>query len=178
MNTNTNTINNENAENIKSNQIENQDIQNFVMLLLSNNDKFNQLKSNAKINLTDEQTKQIKNILAFLNTETIGSNSKPFDNIVQVTTQTLTDGKLELHEIPLIINVIHESLKNIQSVKISTDDVGILIKLILYILIETNTIKLSTNDFDLICKIIDSSMILLNKSIEIKLPKINKCFCS
>ena len=151
------------------------DIVNLLLLLLSTNEKFDQLICKAKISLTNTQAKQIKNILRFLNTET--NNSRPLYNIVKEVLQALSNNKLELYEIPKIINVIHESLKNLDSIKISTEDVGILIKFILFLLIETKTIKLSTDNYELICSIIDSSMILLNKSVEIKLPITNKCVC-
>ena len=78
---------------------------------------------------------------------------------------------------PKIINVIHESLKNVNSIKISTNDIGILIKLLLFILTETNQVKLTNQDKQLLLLVIDSSMVLLNKSVEIKLPKINNWFC-
>ena len=97
--------------------------------------------------------------------------------IINEVLKVLSDGKLELYEIPKLINVIHEALCNINSIKITTNDVGVLIKFILFILIETKLIKLSTEDFDFVSNLIDTSMILLNKSVEIKLPKINNCFC-
>jgi hypothetical protein len=63
------------------------------------------------------------------------------------------------------------------SMKISTSDVGTLIKLVLFILVETNTIKLSSKDLELFSSLIDSCLILLNKTVEIKLSKTNKCLC-
>jgi len=99
------------------------------------------------------------------------------DYIVSESLVILSDNKIELYEIPKLVNVIHESLKNIKVIKISTSDVGILIKLILFVLIETKTIKIESKEYELISKVIDSSMILLNKSVEIKVTKMNKCVC-
>lgn len=157
------------------NPIKYADIVKLIMLLLSTNEKFNELMSKAKLNLDETQSKQIKNILGFLNNES--NNSRPLNMIVDEVLKVLSDNKLELHEIPKIINVIHESLKNLDSIKISTSDIGILIKLFLFILIETKTVKLSNVDYDLIANLIDSCLILLNKTVEIKLPKTNKCIC-
>lgn len=147
----------------------------LIQLMLSSNEKFVELTSKAKITLTVDQSREIKNTLDYLIRESNGS--KLIANIVDATQEALSDNKLELHEIPKLINVIHDSLRDLKSIVITTGDIGLLIKLILFILIETNLIKLSTQDFDLVVSVIDMSVVLLNKSVEIKLPKTSKCFC-
>lgn len=150
----------------------------LIKLMLSTNDKFNKLVAKAKITIDTNQSSQIKNILNYLVGQTEGDDKTPIDNVVKQALEILADNKVELYEIPSLINVIHESLINLPaSVKITTQDIGILIKLVLFILVETKTVKVSSEDYELISKVIDTSMILLNKSVEIKLPKLNKCFC-
>lgn len=150
----------------------------LIKLILSTNEKFNELVSQAKITIDDKQSRQIKNILNYLIGQTVSDDKTPIDNVVKQALEILADNKVELYEIPSLINVIHESLKNIpKSVRITTQDIGILIKLVLFILVETKTIKVSSEDYELISKVIDTSMILLNKSVEIKVPKFNKCLC-
>jgi hypothetical protein len=144
-------------------------------LLLSTNDKFTELMSKAKININESQSVQIKNTLNYLNNETNGK--RPINNIIDETLKVLADNKVELYEIPQLINVIHETFKNTSSITLKTSDLGILIKLILFMLIETKLIKMQSEDYELISKVIDTSMILLNTSVQIKLPKFNKCFC-
>lgn len=148
----------------------------YIGLILKRIEKFNELLQKANINLKDEEYKQTKNILAYLNTEL--DNTRPINKIIEAVLNALSDDKLELHEIPIIINVIHESLHNFNSIKISASDTGVIIKLILFILIETNTIQLSVKDFQFMSNFIDSCLFLLNKSIKIKIktPKL-KCFC-
>ena len=149
----------------------------LIKLMLSTSDKFNELIAKAKITIVANQSNQIKNILNYLVGQTEDDDKTPIDNVVKQALEILADNKVELYEIPSLINVIHESLKNLHSIKITTQDVGILIKLILFILVETKTIKVSNNYYELISKVIDTSMILLNKSVEIKVPKLNKCLC-
>ena len=147
----------------------------LIKLFLSTNEKFNELMSKAQLSIPQSQNAQIKDILNFLVNETNGTT--PITNIIKETLEILSDNKIELHEIPKLINVIHESIKNINSIKITTNDVGILIKFVLFLLIETKTVKISNDDYELYYQLIDSSIILLNKSVEIKIPKLNKCFC-
>ena len=150
----------------------------LIKLMLSTNDKFNELVSQAKITIDADQFSQIKNILNYLIGETRSDDKTPIDNVVKQALEILSDNKVELYEIPSLINVIHESLKNLPKyIKITTQDIGILIKFVLFILIETKTVKVSSENYELISKVIDTSMILLNKSIEIKVLKFNKCLC-
>jgi hypothetical protein len=147
----------------------------LVKLMLLSDDKFNEIINKIKITISPKQNTQIKNILNFLVNET--NKHIPLDSIIIEILKILSDNKVELYEIPLLINIIHESLKNYNYIKISTSDIGILIKLILFILIETKTIKISDKDYELISIVIDSSLVLLNKSIKIKINKFNKCIC-
>lgn len=147
----------------------------FVKLMLSTNEKFNEIINKVKITIRPKQNTQIKEILSYLVSETNKQN--PIDNIIRETLKILSDNKVELYEIPNLVNVIHESLKNLNTIKITSSDIGNVIKLILFILIETKTIKISNNDYELILKVIDSSIVLLNKSVEIKINKFKNCFC-
>lgn len=147
----------------------------LIQLMLSSNDKFDEMVTKAHITLTVKQSREIKNILDYLIKES--DDSKPIVNIIGSIQEALSDNKLELHEIPKLINVIHDSMLNLQSIVIDSKDIGLLIKLVLFILIETNQIKLSTQDSDMVFSLIDMSIVLLNKSVEIKLPKTSKCFC-
>ena len=147
----------------------------LIQLMLSSNDKFNEMVTKAHITLTVKQSREIKNILDYLIKES--DDSKPIVNIIGSIQEALSNNKLELHEIPKLINVIHDSMLNLQSIVIDSKDVGLLIKLVLFILIETNQVELSTQDSDTVFSLIDMSIVLLNKSVEIKLPKTSKCFC-
>lgn len=147
----------------------------LVKLVLSTNEQLNSFIEKAQLSIPISQIAQIKDILGFLIYEINGTTS--ISNIIKETLKILSDNKIELHEIPKLINVIHESIKNVDTIKITTNDVGILIKFILFTLIETKTVKISNDDYELYSLLIDSSIVLLNKSVEIKIHKLNKCFC-
>lgn len=147
----------------------------LFQLFLSNNDKFSELISKAKINLNDNEIEKIKNILQYLNTET--NSKKPINDIVNELLNVFSSNSVELYEIPELINIIYELLIKLNINDIGLNELGILIKLILFVLIETNSIKLSSNNYDLIIKLIDISITLLNKTFENKLPKMKNCFC-
>lgn len=160
---------------VQEKKLEYEQIIELVKLVLSTNDKFNELISKAKILIPTTQLAQVKNILNYLVSEINGKTH--VSNIIKETLSILSDNKIELYEIPKLINAIHESIKNIHLIKITTNDIGILIKFILFTLIETKTVKISNDDYESYSALIDSSMILLNKSVEIKIPKSNKCLC-
>lgn len=145
----------------------------FIENILSSNDKFNDFMSKANVNINQVESAQIKNTLNFLNTEK--ANSKPINKIINELTKILADNKVELYEIPELINVIYEALRDTDTITLKTSDLGILIKLILFILIETKVVKILNEDYMLISKVIDTSMMLLNKTVEIKLPNISRC---
>jgi len=147
----------------------------LVKLILESNESFNEIINKLKIIISANQSAQIKNFLNYLVRET--NEIILLDNIIKESLVILSDNNLKLYEIPKLINVIHESLKNIQSNKINTIEISVLIQLFLFVLIETKTVKVSIIDYEFIFQTIDASMILLNKSIEIKIFKINKCLC-
>lgn len=143
----------------------------FIDLMLSSNDDFN--KFSTKLMLTDNQAKLIKNIMPMLSNSTNGY--RPFQNIINAVSKALEDNKLELHEIPKLINIVHDEILNLNTdIIITIQDIGSLVKLILMILIETKVVKLSESDYDLSNSIIDMSIILLNKSVEIKIPNMSR----
>jgi len=109
--------------------------------------------------------------------EEISNGIKTFDKISEVVCAALQDNTLELHEIPAIVNIIHETLKELVfngSIKISQKNIGNAIKTVLLIMIDTRAVKIKP-DLELVISLIDSCLILLNKSVEIKIPK--RCFC-
>lgn len=151
-------------------------IESIINLLTNSSTSINDLIIKANIKMTPQEMIELKNILEYIIQETDGKRkiTNIIDNILEIS----SDGKIELYEIPQLINVLNDSLTNITTVKISLIDIGILLKIIIFILIETKTINLPSQDLPLINKLIDTSTTLLNKSINIKIPKkskINKC---
>ena len=114
-------------------------------------------------------------MIKYLNTSTIEKLSEhtQLNQIIDAINKVLIDGKLELHEVPELVTIVHANILNV-NIKLSTKEVGLLLKLLIYILIETKVIKVTSVQFVLVSKILDSSIGLLQ--INMKIPT-NK-FCS
>jgi hypothetical protein len=143
-----------------------------IITLLSNIEEVqNILNKNLFIIQKDQLTKLIK-VLSSLLLETKENTS--FHNIFNTITEIFKDGKIEIHEIPLLIKILSEniSIKNINS-----NDLSLLIKFIIIILVQLDIIKLNTTDINIINTLIDTSLELLNIQFNIPLvkEKINKC---
>jgi hypothetical protein len=156
-------------------KIKYQDVVLFIQLLLSTVEQLKDFMEKANIQMDETQSIHIKNALSYLINDHEVNKNKQITHIIDEVVKVLEDNKVELYEIPQLINVVHESLKATKSLTLKTSDLGILIKTILFILIDTQVIKMSNVNYVLISKVIDTSMVLLHKSIEIKFPK--KCFC-
>jgi hypothetical protein len=145
----------------------------YIKFFLINSKTFNELVNKAKLTIEPKQYGLIKNIINYL--VEVNNKKRPIDNIIKETL-IIYENKVELHDIPKLINVIYECIININDLIISSNDICILIKLIIFVLIDTETIDIINNDYEVINQVIDSSIVLLSKSIEIKVPK-NKCVC-
>lgn len=142
-----------------------------IKKLLESQDKINQLVNKSKINIGADELKIIVNVLQYLTTQ--ANDSSQIQGLIGEVTKVLSDGKLELHEIPELVKVVSTSVKEV-NIKLSGKEVSIFIKLIIYILMEVNVIKIKSEDFELISKVIDSSLTLLE--LFVKIPVVKKKF--
>ena len=145
-----------------------------IITLLSNIEEIQKiLNKNLFIIQKDQLNKIIKVFSALLENK----ENAEFHNILNVITEIFKDGKIEIHEIPLLIKVLSEniSIKNITN--INTNDLSLLIKFIIIILVQLDIIKLNTTDINIINTLIDTSLELLNIQFNIPLvkEKMNKC---
>lgn len=148
---------------------------NLINLIITSNSKLNELVSKANLNITPQQTNELIDILKYISQEINGNSG--IKNIINETIKISVDNKIELYEIPQLINVIYESLNGLNTITISTNDIGILLKIIIFILIDTNIIKIPSQDLLLINSLIEMSTTLLNKSVNIKIPKKSSFIC-
>lgn len=146
----------------------------IIKSMIKSNENFSQMMDKADINILQSEHDGIKKILEYL-ISNIDNNQLPITNIVDEVLKIIADNKIELYEIPELINVIHESLGNLNSIKIN--NITIIIKLLLFILVETKTIHISNQNQKIFFKVIDSSIRLLSKSMNFKIDKFKKCFC-
>ncbi len=142
-----------------------------IKKLLESQDKINELVTKSKIVIGENELKIIISVLQYLTTQT--NNASQITVVINEVTKVLSDGKLELHEIPELISVISTSVKEV-NIKLSGKEVCVFIKLIIYILMEVNVIKIKSEDFELISKVIDSSLKLLELFVQI--PVVRKKF--
>ena len=150
----------------------------FIEELLLSDEKFKNFIESSFIKLNEKDLLKIKSILGYIIAKINGGS--PISQIISEINEIISDGKIELYEIPKLVKTIYTSVEKLDNtVIIKSDDVGTLIKIILFILIETNTIKLTNVQTSIISDIIDASVGLLNTQFIIKKPhKLNnKCIC-
>jgi hypothetical protein len=144
-----------------------------ILKLLSNIDQVEQLLSKNLFSIPKNQLVKLLKVLVVLSNETNGV--VPLNNIINSLNEVFQDGKLEVHEIPLLIKVLNENILQQHISNIDSDTFSLLLKLLIVILVELNILKLNTTDIKIINMLIDTSLDLLN--IQIKIPT-NKCnFC-
>ncbi len=141
--------------------------------LIISDEKIKELILKSKINISDNELKIILDVLGYLNAQSTDSNQ--MKQIIGEITKVLSDGKLELHEIPELISVVTANIKEV-NIKLSTKQISILLKLIIYVLIEVKVVSINSEDFELISKVIDTSLKLLELYVNIPTVK-TKCKC-
>jgi hypothetical protein len=147
----------------------------LVINILKNKDIFKATINKLNCNLNDADLVKINILVTFLITE----NKKkylPLKNVFEEIQKILLDGKLNLQDIPTILNVMTNVLNfnlNNKKIKIDVETVGIFMKLLLHILITEKIIKIDDTEEN-IYKLIDSSLLLLGVTIKITKAK---CKC-
>jgi hypothetical protein len=146
-----------------------------IISLISKIDEVQKLLDKNLCSISKDNLIKLLNVLSSLSVET--KNVIPLNNIINSLNDIFKDGKLEVHEIPLLIKVLNENILKQNITNIDSDDVSLLIKLLIIILVELNILKLNSTDIKVINALIDTSLELLN--IQIVLPtkeQLNKCF--
>jgi hypothetical protein len=132
-----------------------------LFVLITNIPKIEKLIQKYSISLPSKTLERIVNILKVL------EQNKSLKPIIEVITNVFADGKLEPHEIPLLVKVLAENILSIKSIKISSDDLSAVLKLIILILVEFKVLKINKSDLQMINKVIDYSLDLLHFNIKI-----------
>lgn len=125
-------------------------------------------------NIDIETFNKINNLINSLLVQNI--KVSPIENIINEIKNILSDGKLDIYDIPYIITIITNIINfNLSNVKLNIDVsiIVIFIKLLINILIAEKIINLNQSQEN-INKLIDSSLILLNTTIKLKTIK---CGC-
>lgn len=156
-------------------QIKEEDINTSIYAIIKDillsDERIKELLLKFKIELDANELKKFSSVIDFLNSQ---SNYNQINQIITALKEILSDGKIELYEIPELISIVYSNISYV-NLKLTEKEISILLKLIIYILMETNVIKINSQDFILISKTIDSSLKL--SKLSIKILSNNECKC-
>lgn len=123
------------------------------------------------INISEEQNSKLMFILEYLCNDV--QSKLPLKNILQQIKVIFDDNKIDIYDIPTIIEIVSNffnlniSTMNIQNITI--DDVALCIKVLLIIFIETKIVGNNLNiELESILKLVDSSLNLVKLNVNIK----------
>ena len=156
-------------------QIKEEDINTSIYAIIKDillsDERIKELLLKSKIELDANELKKISSVIDFLNSQ---SNYNQINQSITALKEILSDGKIELYEIPELISIVYSNISYV-NLKLTEKEISILLKLIIYMLMETNVIKINSQDFILISKTIDSSLKL--SKLSIKILSNNECKC-
>ena len=149
----------------------------LILNVLKDASQIDSMLDNLNCNLDNNSRQKIDNILNFL-CKNDKVKKSPINQIIVQLQEVFEDGKLDLLEIPILINLVVTLLNtNLSNVNftVTINDVSVIIKILIQVLIMEKVIKISSPVEELkINRLIDSSVLLLNTTM--KLPTI-KCSC-
>jgi hypothetical protein len=146
---------------------------NLILFFLKSNDKINNLLKKMSVSLDSKTRLEINRIIDYISTNNVKfSDEPPIKIIIGEIKKVFEDGKLDLYDIPEIINIVTQVLNiNFSDIKakskanLNPNTLGIFIKIIIHSLIELNILKVNQEEYVNINKLIDSSIALLNTSL-------------
>jgi hypothetical protein len=153
----------------------------LIVGFINEDGKLPNLMDKLSIRPDAKTQKSIDTVFKFLSTANVKfDNSPPIKNIVDEIKKLFSAGKLNLYDIPSLINIVVDVLNlNLSGLKIQVDTnlVGLVIKLIIHILISLEIIHTGEAETASIDRLIDSSIALLNTSIAISKAKCSLFAC-
>lgn len=123
------------------------------------------------LTITEEQNTKLTNILEYLCTDI--QSKLPLKNMIQQIKAIFDDNKIDIYDIPTIIEIItnffNTNMSSVNVQNITVDDIALCIKVLLIIFIETNVVGNNMNiELPVILKLFDSSLKLLKLHINVK----------
>ena len=140
-----------------------------IIVLISKIDEVEKLLHKNCCSIPKDKLIKLIKVLSALSIKT--KNNIPLNNIINSLIDIFEDGKLEVHEIPLLIKILNENILKQNITNISSEDFSLFLKLLIIILVELNIIKLNSTDIKIINVLIDTSLELLNINIKVNLKK-------
>jgi hypothetical protein len=150
-----------------------------ILEFFASDTKLTDLINKLSLSLDENKIKYIREIITFLSTSQAPNHFSPMKNIILEIHNILNDGKLNLHDVPLFINLIADIFNSslIKFQNKTKPDIFIIcsaIKILVHAMIDLQIIQLNNNDTNSVNKAIDSSILLLCTIIN--LPRdLKKC---
>ena len=145
----------------------------LFQLLTTTKEVDNILQNVLKISIDDSTKDNINKVILILTNNNVKFLS-PLKNIVESLKEIISDNKIDLYDIPIIIKILtdifnmeYKNLKNI-----TKKDIALVLKIITISLVKLDIIKNDNNQQDLILRLIDSSISLLQTTL-----LVTKCKC-
>ena len=139
-----------------------------ILNYLNDNTKVEFIINKLAVRLDIYNQQKIENILKFLSINNVKyDNSPPVKIIIDKIKNVFINGKIDIYDIPAIINIV-TSVLNIYFnfiIKVDIQILSIIIKFIIHMLIELKIISTNEIEESNINKLIDSSILLLNTTI-------------
>ena len=142
-----------------------------VIRFILNIEEVQRLLDKNVCTIPKEQLTKLLKVISALSVET--QKVIPLNTIIDCVGDVFKDGKLEMHEIPLLIKMLSENVSKQNISNINVSDFSLLLKLLIIVLLELNILKVNSTDLTIINALIDTSLELLSIPVKVKL---NKCF--
>jgi hypothetical protein len=119
--------------------------------------------------------KSLKLVLDIFNLLTVNNNENaPINGLVEKFKEILSDGKIDVYDVPILVKLVTDILNlNMSNLKgkFGIKEAGIVVKVIILILTDLDIVKNS----DLAMKLVDSSLSLLETTIDVKYKVFSCC---
>lgn len=152
----------------------------LVYDLLLKNDNINDIINNKlKLNLDTKTNGIILNVFTVLLGKTV--DSSPLKSIINGIKECFADGKIDVNDVPTLVKIITDVLNLNKSAfkdyRPTFEHIGIVIKIIISVLADLDIIKRQKGEDVLILKIVDSSLALLNTTVQLENVNWKGLFC-
>ena len=102
----------------------------------------------------------------------------PIKGIIEKIKEILSDGKIDLNDVPNLVKIVTDILNlnksEFKQIKFGVKEIGVVIKIIISILIQ---LEIISSDEEVIMKMVDSSLSLLETTINVGKLKCNLFSC-
>jgi hypothetical protein len=150
-----------------------------IITFFNDNSQITNLLNKINIHINNKEIKYIQIFMDYL-ISTQNNDISPIKNIINSMLNLLDDGKLNLYDVPKLINIIISIINSnlpIIKLKINTQLVSFIIKILIHLFLQLSIIHIDNKDSLCFDKLIDSSLSLLQSNIKIPKSKFSLFAC-